>query len=125
MIESDPALCAVHAGVNSGRGAKVGNKNAMKHGLYRAVLTADDIAHLEMVKSKTLLHELVLTRVALRRLSSYLNKKGLCLADVLAIMPVLCTMVRTVAYMQECIDEDEIDWDEVLDDLGAEGGMDI
>ena len=97
VIESDPPLCAVHAGLNVGKGAKEGNGNAVKHGLYIGIIKADEIAAMEMVTSTSLLHELVLVRIGLRRLSKFLEEDGLPLADVLAILPVMSTMVRTVA----------------------------
>jgi hypothetical protein len=125
MITSDPPLCPAHAGVQIGKGAPKGNRNALKHGLYLSVLRPDEVKDLEKLKSTSLLHELVLMRVALRRVTEYLNQGGLPLGQVLAIMPVMSTMVRTVIRLLDRIDETGIDWDAVLDELNEEWEIEV
>ena len=41
LVDSEPALCSVHAGKNVGAGAPKGNKNAMKHGIYAKYMTEE------------------------------------------------------------------------------------
>ena len=122
MIDRDPPLCVVHAGLNAGKGAKAGNRNAVKHGLYMSVLGPDEMVDLEMVTSTSLMHELVLTRAAMRRLAKHLAGESPALEALLAIAPVLFTGVRTIAFLLNHIDEDSFDWDEVLDELGKDWG---
>ena len=122
---SDPALCSAHAGLNKGAGAPRGNRNAMKHGLYVSMMRPEEIADMEIAATATLAHELALTRIMLRRMSRYLDKKELPVKDMVEVMSILYTGVRTVAYLLNNIDVDGFDWDEVLDDLGKEWGMEL
>ncbi|MEJ2751473.1 MAG: hypothetical protein P8169_02120 [Chloroflexota bacterium] len=78
-----------------------------------------------MVKSTSLMHELVLMRVALRRVAGYLNEDGLPLEQVLAIAPVMSTMVRTLVRILDRIDDVGFDWDEVLDELNKEWKIEV
>ncbi|MFN2103410.1 MAG: hypothetical protein ACK2UJ_00960 [Candidatus Promineifilaceae bacterium] len=125
MCASDPPLCPAHAGVQKGKGAPKGNRNALKHGMYLSILRPDEVRDLEMVKSTSLMHELVLMRVALRRVAGYLNEDGLPLEQVLAIAPVMSTMVRTLVRLLDRIDDVGFDWDEVLDELNKEWKIEV
>jgi hypothetical protein len=125
MCTSDPPLCPAHAGVQKGKGAPKGNRNALKHGMYLSILRPDEVRDLEMVKSTSLMHELVLMRVALRRVAGYLNEDGLPLEQVLAIAPVMSTMVRTLVRILDRIDDAGFDWDEVLDELNKEWKIEV
>jgi hypothetical protein len=125
MCASDPPLCPAHAGVQKGKGAPKGNRNALKHGMYLSILRPDEVRDLEMVKSTSLMHELVLMRVALRRVAGYLNEDGLPLEQVLAIAPVMSTMVRTLVRILDRIDDVAFDWDEVLDELNKEWKIEV
>lgn len=125
VIGSDPALCSAHAGLNIGAGAPRGNQNAMKHGLYMSMMRPEEIADMEIAASATLAHELALTRIMLRRMSRYLDKKDLPVRDIVEVMSILFTGVRTVAYLLNNIDVDGFDWDEVLDDLNKDWGIEI
>jgi hypothetical protein len=125
MCASDPPLCPAHAGVQKGKGAPKGNRNALKHGMYLSILRPDEVRDLEMVKSTSLMHELVLMRVALRRVAGYLNEDGLPLEQVLAIAPVMSTMVRTLVRLLDRIDDAGFDWDEVLDELNKEWKIEV
>jgi hypothetical protein len=125
MCASDPPLCPAHAGVQKGKGAPKGNRNALKHGMYLSILRPDEVRDLEMVKSTSLMHELVLMRVALRRVAGYLNEDGLPLEQVLAIAPVMSTMVRTLVRILDRIDDVGFDWDEVLDELNKEWKIEV
>ena len=125
MCASDPPLCPAHAGVQKGKGAPKGNRNALKHGMYLSILRPDEVRDLEMVKSTSLMHELVLMRVALRRVAGYLNEDGLPLEQVLAIAPVMSTMVRTLVRILDRIDDAGFDWDEVLDELNKEWKIEV
>jgi hypothetical protein len=125
VIESEPALCSAHAGLNIGAGARKGNRNAVKHGLYMSGMKADEIAGMQLAKTSTLMDELVLVRLTLRRLWRYLENDDLAPKDVLAVVPILYTGARTVVYLQNHIGESSDGWDEVLDRLGAELGIDI
>jgi len=93
--------------------------------MYLSILRPDEVRDLEMVKSTSLMHELVLMRVALRRVAGYLNEDGLPLEQVLAIAPVMSTMVRTVVRLLDRIDDAGIDWDIVLDALNEEWEIEV
>lgn len=68
-------LCAVHAKVNAGSGAPAGNQNATRHGFYRSILTADELADLVAnADNDTIDDEIALTRVTLRRLMKYMQE---------------------------------------------------
>ena len=97
----------------------------MKHGLYVSMMRPEEIADMEIAATATLAHELALTRIMLRRMSRYLDKKELPVKDMVEVMSILYTGVRTVAYLLNNIDVDGFDWDEVLDDLGKEWGMEL
>lgn len=125
VIASDPPLCPAHAGLQRGAGAPEGNKNAMKQGLYARALRSDDIADLEMVKSKSLTHELMLLRAGLRRAARYLGESDLSLADLVAILPVMSTTARTVAYLLSRIDSNSFDWDAVLDEIKGDWDIEV
>jgi hypothetical protein len=93
--------------------------------MYLSMLRPDEVRDLEMVKSTSLMHELVLMRVALRRVAGYLNEDGLPLEQVLAIAPVMSTMVRTLVRLLDRIDDVGFDWDEVLDELNKEWKIEV
>jgi len=93
--------------------------------MYLSILRPDEVRDLEMVKSTSLMHELVLMRVALRRVAGYLNEDGLPLEQVLAIAPVMSTMVRTLVRLLDRIDDVGFDWDEVLDELNKEWKIEV
>jgi hypothetical protein len=125
LIDSDPALCSAHAGRNVGAGAPVGNQNGMKHGLYASMMKPEEVADLEIATTSTLVHELVMTRLMLRRMARYLNKEELPQKDAVEIMSIIFTGVRAVAYLRNNIEKDAVDWDGELDDLGKAWGMEL
>jgi len=125
VIESDPPLCPAHAGLQTGAGAPNGNQNALKHGLYAKALKAEDLTDGGMLRSTSLAHELVLLRVGLRRAAGYLGKDDLSLEDLVTILPVMSTTVRTVAYLLSQMDGSSFDWDEVLDEIQGNWGIEI
>ena len=97
----------------------------MKHGLYMAALQPEDVSDLEMMKSTSLMHELLLARATLRRLARYLEDGDLDVDKVLAIVPAMSTMMRTVIRLLNNIDGQGFDWDVVLDDLNKDWGIEI
>jgi len=125
VMESDPPLCPAHAGLQRGAGAPNGNQNALKHGLYAGALKAEDLADLEMLRSTSLAHELMLMRVGLLRAARYLGEGDLSLADLATILPVMSTTVRTVAYLLSRMEGSSFDWDEVLDEIKEDWGIEI
>ncbi len=121
VVGREPALCAVHAGLNVGGGGQVGNRNAMKHGLYMGLMNKEELKDVGLLTSRSVGHELVLARVVLGRLVRYLKKEDLPLADALAVAPVMSTLMRTVARLANQLEEGAVDWDVVLDALEEEG----
>jgi len=124
VIESDPPLCPVHAGLNRGAGAPIGNQNALKHGLYRRALQPDDVEDLETVEPTSLMHELVLVRIGLLRVARILGDSALQQTDMLAALNVMPKLVRTIIQLQKFIG-DSFDWEEVLDEVGADWEIEI
>lgn len=121
-------LCSSHAKANKGAGAPIGNQNAQKHGFYRSVLTAEEIADLVThAQNETIDDEIAITRVLLRRLMNQLQvgdstiqtlntiiqKRDIATAELLdilqtlqestdqlkAIAPLVFTGTRTVANL--------------------------
>ena len=125
VIESEPALCSAHAGLNIGAVARKGNRNAVKHGLYMSGMRADEIAGMQLAKTSAMMDELVLVRLTLRRLWRYLEDDDLAPKDVLVVVPMVYAGARTVVYLQNHIGKSSDGWDEVLDRLGAELGIEI
>ena len=125
VIESEPALCSAHAGLNIGAVARKGNRNAVKHGLYMSGMRADEITGMQLAKTSAMMDELVLVRLTLRRRWRYLEDDDLAPKDVLAVVPMVYTGARTVVYLQNHIGKSSDGWDEVLDRLGAELGIEI
>jgi hypothetical protein len=97
----------------------------LKHGLYAKALKAEDLTDGGMLRSTSLAHELVLLRVGLRRAAGYLGKDDLSLEDLVTILPVMSTTVRTVAYLLSQMDGSSFDWDEVLDEIQGDWGIEI
>ena len=68
--DSSPPLCAAHGGRKGG--APPGNQNALTHGFYASTLTPYELADLDVIGQlagdTTLDAEVVITRIALRRL---------------------------------------------------------
>jgi hypothetical protein len=68
--DSSPPLCAAHGGRKGG--APPGNQNALTHGFYASTLNPDELADLDVIGQlagdTTLDAEVVITRIALRRL---------------------------------------------------------
>jgi hypothetical protein len=63
--DSDPPLCAAHAGLG---GAPPGNQNRLVHGFYASSLRPDEAADAAgFAGNATLDDEIVITRIALRR----------------------------------------------------------
>jgi hypothetical protein len=66
----EPRLCAAHGGKKGG--APPGNQNARTHGFYASTLNPDELADLavigQLAGDTTLDAEIVITRIALRRL---------------------------------------------------------
>ena len=96
----------------------------MKHGLYMAAVQPEDVENLEEISSRIAVEELILARITLRRMSKYIGDPDLAQADLLAIVPPMSTMMRTVIRLLNKAG-DSFDWDEVLDELGEEWGMDL
>ena len=125
IVDSEPALCSAHAGRSVGAGAPQGHKNAMKHGLYADYMTEEEIEILESMDAKSLVHELALTRIMLRRLAGYLDDEDLSMEDVLTVVPLIFTGVRTVVYLLHYMADEDFDWDEVLDDIKDDWDINI
>ena len=68
--DSNPPLCAAHGDRRGG--APLGNQNALTHGFYASTLNPDELADLDVIGQlagdTTLDAEIVITRIALRRL---------------------------------------------------------
>jgi len=93
-------LCSAHARANVGAGAPKGNGNAVKHGFYRSVLTADEVADLVThAENDTIDDEIALTRVLLRRLMKRLQEPDVDLGELRAVSPLIFTGARTVASL--------------------------
>lgn len=122
LVGSDPPLCTIHAGKTVGVGGQWGNQNALKHGLYADAMRPRDREVADIMAAKSVGHELVLARAGLLRLAEYLGQEELALAELLAILPVMSTMLRTVAVLVKELDGALFDWDEILDDLRDEWG---
>ncbi|MFN2278871.1 MAG: hypothetical protein ACK2UR_14760 [Candidatus Promineifilaceae bacterium] len=123
---SRPALCSAHAGRNYGAGARLGNKNALKHGYYTRHFTEQEIVEFEALTDRSLIGELVLARTMIGRLAAYANRKEVTLDDTVAIMPLILSGIRTIAHLaSNMVGESSIDWDLVLDQLSEDLGMEL
>lgn len=125
VIESEPALCSAHAGLNVGAGAPVGNQNGIKHGYYTSIMRPDDIVDTEIAERATPMAELVMLRSSLRRMYRCMQEENQSLDNMVSIMPHLISGARAVVYLKRHIDERDDEWGEVLDRLGEELGIDI
>lgn len=125
MRDSQPALCAIHAGRNVGGGAPPGNRNAWRHGYYAKALLPALAADIENMQDDSLMGELVLGRYVLGQLAAYLAREDVGAREKLAVVPLINTTIRTVAFVAERVDFDGDLWDQVLDAVGAELGIDI
>ena len=121
---SRPALCSVHAGHNTGGGAPVGNKNALKHGYYTRYFTEREIAGFEELTEHSLVGELVLTRTILGRLTAFVSCEETTQEEIERVVPLIFSGVGKVVQLVQNID-DSFDWDPVLDELNEEWGIEI
>lgn len=122
---SKPALCSVHAGRNSGGGAPMGNKNALKHGYYTRHFTEREIADFELLTERSLAGELVLARTMIGRLVAFVTRDGVTTEGISTAMPLIFSGLRTVAYLVKNIDEESVDWDVILDEVGKDWEVDL
>ena len=121
---SSPPRCAPHAGRARG---KKGNQNAVKHGYYRRHVEPQEIQSLyEEAGSVDIDQEVILLRVALHRLSRFINDPDITLEDIKSIIPLLVTTSRALGYLKKQLpDPNAIDWDTALDELSKEWGWDL
>ena len=70
------------------------------------------------------MHELVLVRIGLLRVARILGDSTLQQTDMLAALNVMPKLVRTIIQLQKFIG-DSFDWDEVLDEVGADWEIEI
>jgi hypothetical protein len=123
IVGSEPALCAVHAGRNAGKGAKKGNRNALKHGYYsKAVRARVAKENVEILQSGSLLGELVTGRIVLDELMAFFLRRDLGPAEKLAAVPLINTTIRTVVFAAKQVDYEAVDWDLVYDNLKEKWG---
>jgi hypothetical protein len=97
----------------------------MKHGLYASFMKVDEVKVLETIDAKSLVHEVALARIMLRRLARYLEEDDLAVDDVVRIAPIIFTGVRTVAYLKHQIGDNSFDWDEVLDEIKGDWEIEV
>jgi len=114
-------VCAAHAGL---LGAQDGNQNAVKHAFYRPSLSIEELsALLTNAENTTLIDELAISRVFLRRLMNHLKDPHLSKMELAAIGPLIFTGARTVAHLLREIAENgrtSTIWDEVLDQMSRD-----
>jgi len=123
MIGSEPALCAVHAGRNKGKGAPKGNRNALKHGYYsKAVRARCADGAVEKMQSRSVLGELVAGRIVLEELMTFFLGDDVRPEEKLSAAPLINALIRTVTYVAGHVEGETVDWDEVLDNLKEEWG---
>ena len=122
--DSEPALCSVHAGRNEGGGGQPGNQNALKHGYYAKAIRPESLP-IEKMQDLALFGELVMGRYVLGELAAYLVREDVPAEKKLSVVPLINSTIRTVVYVAKHIKKDPFDWDEVLDELGEEWGMDL
>ena len=97
----------------------------MKHGFYSSVMQPEEVADSEKATTSTLVQELVMTRLMLRRMARNLNDEDLPHKDAVEIMSIIIRGVRAVAYLRNSIEKSAVDWDAELDDLGKRWGMEL
>ena len=121
---SSPPLCAPHSGLTGGT---KGNKNAVTHGYYRKRIEPDEILSLyEKADGVDVDQEIILLRVILHRLSSYINDPDLSLEKTRTVVPLIVTSTRALGYLKKLQpSEDDIDWETALDELSEEWGWDL
>lgn len=122
--DSDPPLCAPHSGLTGGI---KGNQNAVKHGYYRSHVEPDEILSLyDEAGGVDIDQEVILLRVALHRLSKFINDPDISLENIKSIIPLLVSTSRALGYLKKQLpDPNAIDWDTALDELGKEWGWDL
>ena len=121
---SSPPLCAPHSGLTGGT---KGNQNAVTHGYYRKRIEPDELLSLyDAADSVDLDQEVVLLRVALHRLSNFINDPDISLENMKTIVPLIVSASRTLAYLKKQLpDSDVAVWDATLDELGKEWGWEL
>ena len=121
---SNPPRCAPHAGLT---GAAQDNQNAVTHGYYRRRVDPAEILSLyEAAGGVDIDQEAVLLRVALHRLSNYLNDPELSLDQIRSIVPLIVSTSRALGYLKKLRpDSAELDWETALNELSAEWGWDL
>ena len=124
MHESDPPLGSAHAGR---AGAPKGNTNAVTHGYYQRSVTPQEISSLFTgAEDVALTQEVALIRVVLNRLAAYLVSEDLPPEKITAIAPLIFSGTRALAFVQKHLpDPNAIDWDAILDEVGADLDWDI
>jgi hypothetical protein len=130
MRDSNPPLCSVHSGRNQGAGAPAGNRNALKHGYYTRHFTDLEIGDIEAMSDRSLKGELVGARVILGRLMAYFfeinSQEDVNIDEVVSLGGLINSSLRTVVYIVKGMaDETDDIWDEVLDSLSEEWGIDL
>ena len=125
--DSNPPRCSAHAGRNVGAGAPKGNTNALKHGLYRSTMTAEEIDLLESCDEQSLQSELEMARLQVIRLAGYQLQEDVPFMQKVKMVPVIISAIRAIAYLKRQIAEmeDPIDWDDLLDEVGEAMDWDI
>jgi hypothetical protein len=140
--DSDPPLCAPHAGLTVGAGAPPGNQNRRTHGFYSRTFERAEIDDLVVFAScETLDDEIACARVALRRVFRLLlagttpgpEPTPLAAPDYLRLVALAFQGTRTVARLlrdrHELGDDDEDGIStfmaQALDELSEEWGIDL
>jgi hypothetical protein len=138
--DSDPPLCASHAGLTVGAGAPPGNQNRRTHGFYSRTFERSEIDDLVVyTAANTLDDEIACARVALRRVFRLLlagttpgpDPTPLAAHDYLRLVALAFQGTRTVARLLRDRhelggdDEDRISafMAQALDELGEEWGI--
>ena len=103
----------------------MGNKNALKHGYYTRHFTEREIADFEEMREQSLVGELLLARTLLGRHMAYVSREGATQEELERVTPLILSSLSKVVQIYQNIDEDAVDWDEILDEVGKGWSMPI
>ena len=91
-------------------------------------MTVEEIESLEpFAEEQSLFSELALARLQLRRMVGYQMQEDVPVEQKAKMASMIFTGIRAVAYVQRQIEEteEEVDWNETLDELGEAWDWDI
>jgi hypothetical protein len=80
---------------NRSRGGQLGNLNALKHGFYTRHLKKRDLTGVESTDVKTLIEEIALLRVFIRRLIETLDPAADAY-ELASVLRILCVALKTI-----------------------------